>query len=78
MYALPKTGVDTFDGRSDDKGPEPEGLVMAEIDGRFVRKAFAGSTLNNSAAVVGDLVSSPWKPMVHFGGSRMYCRQMLV
>lgn len=30
------TGVDTFDGRSDDKGAEPEGLVMAEIDGRFV------------------------------------------
>ncbi|CBJ25800.1 alkaline phosphatase [Ectocarpus siliculosus] len=26
-------GVDTFDGRSDDKGPEPEGLAMAEIDG---------------------------------------------
>ncbi|CAB1115103.1 unnamed protein product [Ectocarpus sp. CCAP 1310/34] len=26
-------GVATFDGRSDDKGPEPEGLAMAEIDG---------------------------------------------
>ncbi|CAM9455187.1 unnamed protein product [Scytosiphon promiscuus] len=28
-------GVDTFDGRSDDKGAEPEGLAMAEIDGRI-------------------------------------------
>ena len=28
-------GVDTFDGRSDDKGAEPEGLAMAEIDGRY-------------------------------------------
>lgn len=36
---LPKTGTDTFDGRSDDKGAEPEGLVMAEINGRFARKA---------------------------------------
>ena len=26
--------ADTFDGRSDDKGAEPEGLAMAEIDGR--------------------------------------------
>lgn len=29
-----RTGVDSFDERSDDKGPEPEGLAMAEIDGR--------------------------------------------
>ena len=28
-------GEDTFDGRSDNKGPEPEGLAMAEIDGRY-------------------------------------------
>ncbi|CAN0537720.1 unnamed protein product, partial [Laminaria digitata] len=26
--------ADTFDERSDDKGPEPEGLAIAEIDGR--------------------------------------------
>ncbi|MFN3333100.1 MAG: choice-of-anchor I domain-containing protein, partial [Caldilinea sp.] len=25
---------DTFDGRSDDKGPEPEALALGEIDGR--------------------------------------------
>eukprot|EP00903_Cladosiphon_okamuranus_P012016 g11282.t1 len=28
-------GVDSFDNRSDDKGAEPEGLAMAEIDGRI-------------------------------------------
>ncbi|CAN0479244.1 unnamed protein product, partial [Scytosiphon promiscuus] len=28
------TDADSFDGRSDDKGAEPEGLAMAEIDGR--------------------------------------------
>lgn len=30
----------SFDGRSDDKGPEPEGLVLGEIDGRTY--AFVG------------------------------------
>lgn len=28
--------ADSFDGRSDDKGAEPEGLAIAEIDGRLV------------------------------------------
>lgn len=35
-HAVTLSDADTFDERSDDKGPEPEGLVMAEIDGRFV------------------------------------------
>lgn len=30
---------DSFDNRSDEKGPEPEGLVMTEIDGRLVQSS---------------------------------------
>lgn len=63
-YALPKTDVGSFDGRSDDKGAEPEGLTMAEIDGRFVRKALTISALNKSC--------SAGKPTVHPGGTEAH------
>ena len=32
------TDADSFDERSDDKGPEPEGLAITEIDGRSVSR----------------------------------------
>lgn len=48
--------MDTFDGRSDDKGAEPEGLAMAEIDGRLV--GAHGITPTLSACPPGDDVLS--------------------
>ncbi|MGB3542168.1 choice-of-anchor I family protein [Rubrivirga sp.] len=39
---------DSFDGRSDDKGPEPEGVVVGEVDGRTF--AFVG--LERISAVI--------------------------
>jgi hypothetical protein len=48
------------DGRSDDKGPEPEGVVVGKIDGR----SFAFVGLERSSAVIVFDVSRPKSPKV--------------
>ena len=49
---------DTFDNRSDDKGPEPEGVVVGEVDGRTF--AFVG--LERVSAVIVYDVTDPLAP----------------
>ena len=49
---------DPFDNRSDDKGPEPEGVVVGEVDGRTF--AFVG--LERVSAVILYDVSDPLAP----------------
>ncbi len=49
---------DSFDSRSDDKGPEPEGVVVGEVDGRTF--AFVG--LERISAVIVYDVSDPLAP----------------
>lgn len=53
------TGVDSFDGRSDDKGAEPEGLAMAEIDGRCVLKSFQNVGLKYGVGRLASLIHPP-------------------
>lgn len=64
---IPKSGVDSFDGRSDDKGAEPEGLAMAEINGRFVSHGMFSTlpAMTRATSIGGDLVPSPHKPTMH-------------
>jgi 2',3'-cyclic-nucleotide 2'-phosphodiesterase/3'-nucleotidase/5'-nucleotidase len=50
---------DTFDDRSDDKGPEPEGITVGVIDGRTV--AFVG--LERIGGVMAFDVSDPTNPV---------------
>ena len=49
---------DSFDSRSDDKGPEPEGVVVGEVDGR----TFAFIGLERISAVIVYDVSDPRAP----------------
>ena len=49
---------DSFDSRSDDKGPEPEGVVVGTVDGRTF--AFVG--LERVSAVIAYDVSEPTAP----------------
>ena len=48
----------TFDNRSDDKGPEPEGVTLGEVDGR----TYAFITLERIGGVVVYDVSNPSAP----------------
>lgn len=48
-----------FDGRSDDKGPEPEGLVLGVLEGR----TFAFITLERQGGIMIYDVSRPWAPV---------------
>ncbi len=49
---------DSFDNRSDDKGPEPEGITVGTIDGRTY--AFLGCERISGIAVYD--VTNPWSP----------------
>ena len=49
---------DTFDNRSDDKGPEPEGIVLGKVDGRYY--AFIG--LERIGGIMVYDISYPYQP----------------
>ncbi len=58
---------DTFDGRSDDKGPEPESVALGEIDGRTY--AFVG--LERIGGIMIWDISDPKAPVfVHYANNR--------
>ena len=59
----------TFDDRSDDKGPEPEGLTVGEVDGELY--VFAGLERIGGAAIFN--VSNPTSPQfVKYSNNRIF------
>jgi hypothetical protein len=50
---------DSFDSRSDDKGPEPEGVTLAEING----ETYAFISLERIGGIMVYNVSNPYKPV---------------
>ncbi len=57
-YFNSQSDQNTFDDRSDEKGPEPEGVAVADIAGR----TFAFVSLRRIGGIVAFDVSEPWFP----------------
>lgn len=58
-YFNSQSDQNTFDDRSDEKGPEPEGVAVADIAGR----EFAFVSLRRIGGIVAFDVSEPWFPL---------------